>query len=167
MTDILNVLNLPESACSSACLNDADCLSFDHSSIDDLCVLHNGIEGPPNSEEYDHIFGTPPLRSSRGFYHFEKLGVGSSVLMNFTGLPLQHGRQYYINLRLSNKLGYTNVVSSPAFTVDLTPPEPGVLRNVVSDVLLTDGCNASFFQVRVCAGGEGRGGREYVPKYLS
>lgn len=116
-------------------------------------MLHDAIEGPTNNEEYDHIFGTPPLRSSRGFYHFEKLGAGNSVLMNFTGLSLQHGRRYYINLRLSNKLGYTNIVSSPPITIDLTPPEPGVLRNVVSDMLLTDGCNASFFKVWMCEEG--------------
>ena len=73
--------------------------------------------------------------------------------MNFTGLSLQHGRRYYINLRLSNKLGYTNIVSSPPITIDLTPPEPGVLRNVVSDMLLTDGYNASFFKVWMCEEG--------------
>ena len=128
------------------CHNSSGCLSYDYSVIGTVCVLHSGVEGP-TTDEYENVFETPPLRSSAGFSHFEKLGVGNSTVFKIANLTLLHGLSYFVNLRLRNVLGYVNVVSSPAIIVDFTPPEPGLLRNVQSDTLSTDACAVSYFQV--------------------
>ena len=92
---------------------------------------------------YENNFNTTPLRSSQSYRHYEKLGVGNSTVVEFERLNFLHNRVYYINMHLRNRLGYTNVVSSPGFLVDLTPPTPGKIRNSASDSLQRDGCSAS------------------------
>lgn len=62
-------------------------------------------------------------------------GVGNSTVMTFSGLFLEHNTLYYINMRLTNGLGFTSVASSTPFLVDLTPPTPGHLRSVASDTM--------------------------------
>ena len=92
---------------------------------------------------YENNFNTTPLQSSQSYRHYEKLGVGNSTVVEFDRLNFMHNRVYYINMCLRNRLGYTNVVSSSGFLVDLTPPTPGKIRNAVSDSLQADGCSAS------------------------
>ena len=53
--------------------------------------------------------------------------------MEFDGLSLQHNTLYYINMRLVNRLGFTSIVSSTPFLVDLTPPSPGYIHSPASD----------------------------------
>ena len=92
---------------------------------------------------FENIFETVSLQTSRTYYHYEKLGVGNSTVVTYSGLPFEHGREYYINMRLRNRLGYTNVVSSSGFLVDFTPPSPGKIRNRENDTIVADGCDAS------------------------
>ena len=122
-----------------------DCRSFDYSRLETNCILHSNIEGPyvDPAASYENNFNTTPLRSSQSYRHYEKLGVGNSTVVEFERLNFMHNRVYYINMRLRNRLGYTNVVSSSGFLVDLTPPTPGKIRNSASDSLQRDGCSAS------------------------
>ena len=62
-----------------------------------------------------------------GYEHFERLGIGNSTQVEFSGLEFEHNVEYFINMRLRNELGYENVISSAGFLVDLTPPLPGLI----------------------------------------
>ena len=134
--------------CAVACLDDSLCKSFDYSADDATCVLQSDIEGPASDSmaSYPNNFATPSLRVSSSFYHYEKLGIGNSTNHVFTNLSLESGWNYYINVRLQNRLGYDDIVSSRAIVVDFTPPEPGVIANAVSDTIIADGCSASIVQ---------------------
>lgn len=128
MTDILSVTQAVANAsnCASLCEATQTCLSFEYSVREQICVLHDGIEGP-NSGMLENIFSTPELQNVDGYTHYEKLGVGNSALVAFSGLDLEHNTLYFINMRLRNGLGYENIVTSSGFLVDLTPPLPGVI----------------------------------------
>lgn len=139
MLGFLNVIygSINVSACGRSCLSQVDCRSFDYSSADQVCILHGAIEGPSNVSGQDNIFSTPPLQTARGYEHYERLGAGNSTQLLLTGLSLNHGVMYYINLRLQNRLGYQSVVSSPGFLVDLTPPEPILIGPSSSITMMT------------------------------
>lgn len=138
--------------CASMCTLEDRCKSFDHSAKQQRCILHSDIEGPPtpSGASYRNNFATVSLQSSQDFLHYERLGVGNSTLHTFTGLNLRHRQRFYVNMRLRNKLGYENYVSSPAVVVDLTPPTPGRIRNAIRDELLPDGCG--FNPLQRCIG---------------
>ena len=129
--------------CALQCDSRGACLSFDYSIPESNCILHSDIEGP-HLTSFENIFYTPELQSSQSYNHYEKLGVGNSTVVQFTGLNFEHNRVYYINMRLRNKLGYTNVVSSTGFITDFVPPQPGKIRNAMSDILVSEGCSVSF-----------------------
>ncbi len=132
-------------SCATECANLNSCRSFDFSRLESTCILHGNIEGPETAPDvnYENSFYTPPLQTSVSYNHYEKLGIGNSTEVDFTGLNFEHNKVYYINMRLTNSLGYMNTVSSSGFVVDLVPPQPGKIRNAVSDVLEMRGCSAS------------------------
>ena len=134
--------------CALTCLDEVLCKSFDFSVDDSTCVLHSDIEGPVTNtaSDYPNNFATPSLRASASFYHYEKLGIGNSTNHIFTDLALESGWTYYINVRLQNRLWYSNVVSSPGIVVDFTPPEPGLIANAVRNSVVSDNCDASIIQ---------------------
>lgn len=129
--------------CASLCSGWTACLSFDYSQEQSICILHNNIEGPAAESTFENIFETTRLQTSRSYYHYEKLGVGNSTVVTYTGLTFEHDRVYYVNMRLRNRLGLMNVVSSGGFLVDFTPPLPGKIRNSENDSTIADGCEAS------------------------
>ena len=135
-------------SCADLCTDQSNCLSFDHSERQARCILHSDIEGPQTLEDddYENRFETLPLQASQDFVHYERLGQGNSTLYTLTGLSLQHRRTFYINLRISNLLGYSNVVSSQGVLVDLTPPTPGRIRNAEEDVLQNEECGFNIEQ---------------------
>lgn len=112
--------------CASLCEDLQNCLAFDYSQVEQNCILHDNIEGPP-SQTFENIFYTPELQTADGYVHYERLGVGNSTQLVFSGLRFEHNTVYYINMRLSNSLGYENVITSGGFLVDLTPPLPGLI----------------------------------------
>ena len=128
--------------CSTQCSNWDACLSFDYSQEQTTCILHDNIEGPEETI-FENIFETSSLQTSRTYYHYEKLGVGNSTVVTYGGLSFEHGRRYYINMRLRNRLGHANIVSSSGFVADFTPPSPGKIRNRENDTIAADGCEAS------------------------
>ena len=129
--------------CATLCNDVEVCLSFDYSQEQRICILHSNIEGPEGPTTEENIFETLSLQTSRSYYHYEKLGAGNSTVVTLSGLSLEHNRVYYINMRLRNRLGHTNVISSSGFLVDFTPPMPGKIRNGESDATFADGCEAS------------------------
>ncbi len=131
--------------CATLCANMDACRSFDFSRFEGTCILHSNIEGPatPTGSDYENNFYTPPLQASVSYSHYEKLGVGNSTEVDHAGLSFEHNKLYYINMRLTNSLGYTSIVSSSSFVVDLVPPLPGKIRNALSDTLEMGGCTAS------------------------
>ena len=130
---------------------DSDCLSFDYSFKQKRCILHDNIEGPPTDNRFPNNFETTPLQSSSDFVYYERLGLGNSTLYAFTNLTLQHRREFYINLKLSNKLGYSNIVSSEKVIVDLTPPLPGLIQYPSQDEFINEECG-SFNNEQRCTG---------------
>ena len=128
--------------CASLCNSWEVCLSFDYCQEQSICILHDNIEGPEVFEQ-ENIFETLSLQTSRSYYHYEKLGVGNSTVKTYAGLTFEHDRLYYINMRLTNRLGHTTVVRSSGFLVDFTPPTPGKIRNRENDTTIAEGCEAS------------------------
>ena len=128
--------------CANLCNDQEGCLSFDYSLEQSICILHSNIEGPEEPTE-ENIFETLSLQTSRSYYHYEKLGAGNSTVVTYSGLSFEHNQVYYVNIRLRNRLGHTNVVSSNGFLVDFTPPMPGKIRNSRNDSIFADGCEAS------------------------
>ena len=145
------------SICATMCHSNAKCLSFDYSRQESTCILHDNIEGPNPAynnliqlpfqaqdelevENFENIFSTPQLQVSETYSHYEKLGVGNSTLVEFSGLSFDHNRVYYINMRLKSRLLVENFASSQGFLVDLTPPTPGRIRNASMDEMVVGGC---------------------------
>lgn len=158
-TDIVRTLTSVDDliSCALNCLNNSNCLSFDYSQQEATCSIHGNIEGPTSAqnshslypfqntdvyfESFENVYETPILRTAGNYYHYEKLGVGNTTELEFSDLFFEHNTMYFINLRIRNKLGVENIVSSTGFLVDLAPPYPGMIRNAASDVLVSDGCN--------------------------
>ena len=142
--DILETYSSVENVteCATLCSDWMACLSFDYSQEQGICILHNNIEGPVEVS-FENIYETLGLQTSRSYYHYDKLRVGNSTVVTYAGLTFEHNRVYYINMRLRNKLGLVNVVSSSGFLVDFTPPSPGKIRNGENDTHIADGCEAS------------------------
>lgn len=130
------------SSCASHCKDYSSCLSFDYASLNHDCILHGNIEGPdvPNNAPYNNTFATEPLQTADGYHHFERLGVGNSSWAVYSNLQFSHNQLYYINLNLTNRLGYANLVSSQPFLVDLSPPIARVIRNASLDLTVASGC---------------------------
>ena len=144
--DILETYNSVENItdCATLCNDQEGCLSFDYSQEQRICILHDNIEGPEESTmAVENIFETLSLQTSRSYYHYEKLAAGNSTVVSYSGLSFEHNQVYYINMRLRNRLGYINIVSSSGFLVDFTPPMPGKIRNGGNDSIVADGCEAS------------------------
>lgn len=143
--DILETYNSVEnvSDCATLCNDQEECLSFDYSQEQRICILHNNIEGPEEPTTLENIFETLNLQTSRSYYHYEKLGAGNSTVVTYSGLNFEHNQIYYVNMRLRNRLSHTNTVSSSGFLVDFTPPMPGKIRNSENDSTFADGCEAS------------------------
>ena len=72
-------------------------------------------------------------------------------MYTITDLDLEHGQVFFVNLRLRNELGYTNVVSSSSVLVDLTPPTPGRVRNT-EETMENKDCGESFNILHECRG---------------
>ena len=138
MISLITTTTIDLATCQSSCDSNVNCKSLDFSSEQRRCILHSSVEGPhtPPDVGYTNNFATTPLLPSQGFEHYEKLGVGNSTLYTFTGLALRHRQRFFVNLRLRNKLGYSNLVSSDVVVVDLTPPYPGRIRNAARDEVI-------------------------------
>ena len=142
---LLSVSNVDQVVdCATMCNDDTECKSFDYSSVERMCFLHETIEGPElNSATFNTVFQTPPLQASTSYSHYERLGIGNSTIVEYSGLNFDHNRLYYFNMRLKNSLGYTYVASSSAFLIDFSPPSPKKLNFPQSDLVFADGCNVS------------------------
>ena len=139
--------------CSLMCEDHADCLSYDYSESQDRCILHSSIEGPAtlDSDDFVNTFETLPLQDSKDFVHYEALGKGHITIYTLSGLELQQTQNFFINLKLQNKLGYTSIISSTDVLVDMTPPSPGRLRNA-TETLERKECGETFNIEYVCGG---------------
>lgn len=119
------------------------------------CILHDdilGLSSPSllNGYSYVNAYTTESLQLSSDYYHYERLGRGNSTIYQFTNLTLQHRRTFYVNIKLTNVLGYANSITSQLVTVDLTPPTPGLINNPISDTLINERCG--FNEEQVCIG---------------
>lgn len=137
--------------CRLLCLAESSCLSYDYSESQERCILHSSIEGPPSSDEYLNTFETLPMKASDDFVHYEALGRGNSTVYVLSDLSLDHGQEFYINMVLHNKLGFSNVVSSSSVLVDLTPPTPGRVRNT-NETLVMKECGELLNILHKCEG---------------
>lgn len=152
------------SNCALLCDGVPRCLSFDFSLSEQVCILHDNIEGPSMDvpSDLENIYLTTPLQSSSDYRHFEKLGVGNSTILTLQNLALEHNTVYYINMRLRNRLGYTSTLSSAGILVDLTPPLPGVIgaANVSADTVFPGGCSAASVTIPGCVNAITSGNRD-------
>ena len=65
------------------------------------CEILQAIEG----------FGIEVHRAS-SFSHYERLGIGHAVKMQHQNVQLHHEKLYFFNLKLTNWINYTDIVSS-------------------------------------------------------
>ena len=77
---------------------------------------------------------------------YERLGKSYTAILRYENLPLRHGTRYYVNADVENVLGYRATLTSHGTMVDMTPPEPGPVGEVISDNATADGCDASIIQ---------------------
>ena len=76
----------------------------------------------------------------------ERLDKEYVASLHYKNLPLRHGTMYYVNVDVTNVLGYRSTLSSKGTMVDFTPPEPGAVGDAGLDVVVADGCTASIIQ---------------------
>lgn len=137
VADILKSLKMssPE-GCAQQCLNmGKQCVSFDYEYHSETCDLHDVIEG---TNAYLRISGT--------YSNYERLTTGYHTPTEYTNLPLAHGVTYFVNVKLTNVLGYSAYLIGEGTLVDFTPPEPGLIRNSLQDILRADNCTAAITQ---------------------
>ena len=85
-------------------------------------------------------------REAHNFVTYERLGQSYAARLNYTHLPLHQGTMYYVNADVTNVLGYHATLTSQGTMADFTPPEPGDVGEVTSDVTMANGCQASLLQ---------------------
>lgn len=122
-------------ACASECVKQAQCISFSYNKHVQDCELHDVSESSTVGRNDNQYYET-----------HERLGKAYTTRLLYENLPLRHGTMYYVNTNVVNVLGYQSTISSQGTMVDFTPPEPGPVGEVVSDVTVIDGCNASILQ---------------------
>lgn len=123
------------SVCASECVKMTTCISFVYNQYLHDCELYDVTE----SASVD--------RNSDGHYEtYERLGQSYTAVLRYDIAPLRHGTKYYVNADIHNVLGYRATLTSQGTMVDRTPPRPGDVGNVTSDVLLAGGCSVSVIQ---------------------
>lgn len=129
----MNVLSASDCAVKCLALVDPKCLSFDHNKGEKLCLLHDTVLKVGST-----------FTVSDGTRHYTRLGAGSTTEMVWSDLNFEHNRLYYVNIKVTNKLGYASTISSQPLLVDFTPPSPGLIVNAVSDEEVSIGCPTVF-----------------------
>ncbi|KAH3747110.1 hypothetical protein DPMN_181532 [Dreissena polymorpha] len=128
-------LKTPDS-CAELCLNHgSNCVSFSYEYHTETCDLHDQVAG---ANAYLRISGT--------YKSYDRLGIGYNTYIEYNNLPLRHGTQYFVNVEVTNVLGYVAYLVGEGTMVDFTPPEPGLILNSQSDFLRADRCKASISQ---------------------
>ena len=127
--------HLTAAQCASECLKFRTCRYFAHEQKLHICEIFEVTEGANAERKID-----------RDFVSYERLGLKYTALLRQQNLPLRHGTVYFMNADVENVLGYRAVLSSAGTMVDFTPPHPGPLGDVVSDVLVAGGCEVSILQ---------------------
>ncbi|KAK3609657.1 hypothetical protein CHS0354_035942 [Potamilus streckersoni] len=118
--------------CARKCLDSppSKCLSFNYDFGTSMtCELMEAIQG--------HDF---KLAQSGSFASYERLGIGLLLQFAYKDLYLLHNNLYFFNLDMANVLGYRNIISTTGVIVDLSPPEPGPIKNALADYLETLPC---------------------------
>ena len=136
VSPVVTSVNIPSATgCAEKCLElvDPKCLSFDYNKADKLCLLHDKVL------EVGSTFTV-----SDGSQHYIRLGAGSTTELSWSDFSFEHNRLYYVNIKVTNKLGYTSTISSQPVLVDLTPPLPGPIKNAISDEDVFIGCPTVF-----------------------
>lgn len=122
--------------CAEFCMNyGSNCISFDYETHSRKCDLHDVVDG---QNAYLKISGT--------YKNYERFSTGYHAPLEFDNLPLTHGTRIFINTKILNVLGYEAFLIGEGTTVDFTPPEPGFLDNLKSDIMVADGCSAAITQ---------------------
>lgn len=125
-----------ETVCATACIDyGTKCVSFDFESHTQTCDLHSVLEGPFAS-----------LQKTGTYSNYERIDVGFNSFISYKNVSLDHGAVYYINVVVTNTLGYKSVLSTKGTIIDFTPPEPGHLGLKILDTMKADGCKAAITQ---------------------
>ncbi|XP_069118473.1 uncharacterized protein [Argopecten irradians] len=121
--------------CAEECLSYFEkCVAFDYEYHTENCDLHSVVEG---HQAKRRISGT--------FAHYERL-IGSTAYISYTDLPLVHGLTYFINVHVTNVLGYNGFLKSSGTIVDFTTPETGPLGMGCTETVQADRCDAAVTQ---------------------
>lgn len=121
--------------CASACLGFRTCVSFSYNQYLHDCEVQQVTEGA-HAER----------RPAGNYLTYERLGTSYTALLRYEDLPLRHGTRYYVNADVENVLGYRATLTSQGTMVDMTPPEPGPVGEVISDNVTAEGCRVSILQ---------------------
>ena len=75
---------------------------------------------------YKELLDSSNLQSGL-FGHYERIGSGQNVEFTFDSFNMEHNMLHFVNLDLTNVLGYTNIISSRGILTDLSCPSPGIV----------------------------------------
>ncbi|XP_069118468.1 uncharacterized protein [Argopecten irradians] len=121
--------------CAKECLKYVrKCVAFDYEYHTENCDLHSVVEG---QQAKRRISGT--------YAHYERL-IGSTAYISYTDLPLVHRLTYFINVHVTNVLGYNGFLKSSGTIVDFTTPETGPLGMGYTETVQADRCGAAVTQ---------------------
>ena len=122
--------------CVAECLKfSIKCVSFDYEYHTESCELHENVVGP-----------LAEIRISGAFEHYERLGVGHTTDLQYTNINLRHAAVYFINVNITNMLGYETFLHSTGTIVDYTTPDTAYLGTNHTSELRKDGCTAALTQ---------------------
>ncbi|XP_070573548.1 uncharacterized protein [Ptychodera flava] len=129
--------------CAEECVQSIKCAAFNYDFGDSgHCELLDEIEGNGLDlhEGAARKYSCNTIACLDSFYYFEKLGAGRTTQFNFDNLQLRHGDVHYINMHITNSLGYENVVTSLPIHADFQPPSPGPIHNALRHEFFHDDC---------------------------
>ncbi|WAR05127.1 hypothetical protein MAR_020496 [Mya arenaria] len=119
------------SDCATECLRISHCHSFNYDyGLTMMCELLPSIRNFDDS-----------LQMESQFHYFELLSSGHTVELTYDSFEMRHNTLHYVNLDITNVLGYRSTVHSEGVLTDFTCPDPGPISNASKDSLSFVDCS--------------------------
>ncbi|XP_052806221.1 uncharacterized protein LOC128235438 [Mya arenaria] len=132
VTSPINFLNtVTASDCAQECLKIPPCHSFNYDYGQSMAC-----ELLPSMRHFDES-----LHMDSQFHHFERLSSGKFVEISYDSFDMRHNTLHFVNLDVTNVLGYRSVIHSQGILTDFSCPEPGLILNGSLDALSFVNCH--------------------------
>ncbi|XP_052806226.1 uncharacterized protein LOC128235445 [Mya arenaria] len=127
---IISLITVTASDCAEECLKISPCHSFNYD-----YGLTMACELLPSIRHFDES-----LYTESQFHFFERLSSGQFVDISYDSFDMRHNTLHYVNLDVTNVLGYRSVIHSQGILTDFSCPEPGLIINGSLDILSFVNC---------------------------